>query len=330
MLNVLITSASRKVSLVRAFRHALEAEGGGRVIACDASPRAAALYRADLGVVVPRLDAADFEARLTDLCRQHGIGLLVPTRDEELPWLAARRDAFAAAGVRVLVPSPRSVELCADKLLFARFCDEHGFAIPPTLYPPLPPAGELPYPLFVRPRAGKGSRGAGAVSGAAELEHRLAQAAADGEELLVQQRVAAPELTVDLAADFDGRVLSALPRLRVQTFGGESFVGRTVEAPAVIDASVALARRLELVGHNTLQCFQDGDAVRFIEVNPRFGGGAALGFAAGVHTPRMLVRLALGRPVEPCLGRYRVGLTMLRYTEDLFLAAEDLLSEGSS
>ena len=37
-MNVLITSASRKVWLVRAFQRAVEAEGGGLVIAVDASP----------------------------------------------------------------------------------------------------------------------------------------------------------------------------------------------------------------------------------------------------------------------------------------------------
>lgn len=327
MLTVLVTSASRKVSLVQAFREALDAEGGGTVVACDASPHAAALYQADAGVVVPRLDDPAFAPRLEALCAEHGVGLLIPTRDEELPWFAERREELAERGVRVPVPDPEVVALCADKVAFARFCREEGFGVPETFPAPLPSLADLPYPLFVRPRRGKGSRGAGAVRDAGEMERRLEAVGGRQEELLVQRRVDAPELTVDLAADFGGRVLSVVPRLRLQTFGGESFVGRTVDDRPVAEAAAALARRLGLVGHNTVQCFHDGDSVRFIEVNPRFGGGAALGFAAGAHTPRMLVRLALGREVEPRLGRFRAGLTMLRYTDDLFLEPGDLLPD---
>ncbi len=325
MLNVLITSASRKVSLVRAFQTALRREGGGAVVACDASAHAAALYVADRGHRVRRLEAPDFEDRLMALCAEEEIGLLVPTRDGELPWFAARRERLRDAGVRVLAPTPEVVERCADKLAFVRFCRRAGFAVPATFEPPLPAPTELPYPLFVRPRRGKGSGGAGPVTTPAALATRLAE---DG-DLLVQEVIEAPELTIDLAADFEGRVLSVVPRLRLVTFGGESFVGRTVDDPEVVTAAAGLARELGLVGHNTLQCFRDRGAVRFIEVNPRYGGGAALGIAAGADTPRMMVRLALGRPVDPMSG-YEVGLTMLRHTEDLLLPADQLLSEGAS
>ena len=46
-MNVLVTSASRKVGLVRAFKRATAAVGDGRVVAVDISPLAAALYEAD-------------------------------------------------------------------------------------------------------------------------------------------------------------------------------------------------------------------------------------------------------------------------------------------
>jgi carbamoyl-phosphate synthase large subunit len=52
-MNVLITSASRKVSLINAFRWALCEEGGGQIIAIDASPKSAAFYFAYKAYVVP-------------------------------------------------------------------------------------------------------------------------------------------------------------------------------------------------------------------------------------------------------------------------------------
>ena len=91
---------------------------------------------------------------------------------------------------------------------------------------------------------------------------------------------------MDLLADFEGRVISAVPRLRQLVVAGESYVSRTVNEPVLMTASAGLAMELHLVGHNTIQCFWDGKQVKFIEVNPRFGGAAALGSPQGsTHQP---------------------------------------------
>lgn len=315
-MNVLVTSASRKVALVRTFQQALAREGGGQVIAADTSPLSAALYEADAGVLVPRSDAPEFVPALLSLCRERQIGLVVPTRDEELPLLAAHRPAFAAAGVTVMVASPETIALCQDKARFLEFCLRNGFAVPPLL----DRAGAAAaLPVFARPRVGKSSVGARRIDTMAELDVLPA-------DTVLQALVTAPEFTIDLFADFAGTVISVVPRERVRVVSGESFVSRTARIPVVIDAAVALAARLRLVGHNTLQCFFDGTSPQIIEINPRYGGAAQLGFAAGAVTPWFLVRLALGRPVAPCVGDFIDGLTMLRYTDDVILRPEQLLA----
>ena len=78
------------------------------------------------------------------------------------------------------------------------------------------------------------------------------------------------------------------------------------------------------MGHATLQCFVVGGTVRWIEVNPRYGGGAALGFAAGCPTPQYMVKSVIGEKLLVELGDYRTGLVMLRYTQDLFLDFDKL------
>lgn len=315
-MNVLVTSASRKVALVRTFRDALAREGGGRVVAADTSPLSAALYEADEGVLVPPSADPGFVAALLALCHERQIGLLVPTRDEELPLLAAHREAFARAGVMVMVASPETIASCQDKARFLDCCERSGWSVPPRL-DRVTAAASLP--VFARPRAGKSSVGAKRIDTRAELD-------ALPDDTLLQPLVASPEFTIDLFADFESRVISVVPRERVRIVSGESYVGRTAHLPALIDAASAMAVGFRLVGHNTLQCFYDGTSPQFIEINPRYGGAAQLGFAAGAVTPWFLVRLALGRPVEPCVGEFTNGLVMLRYTDDRFLAPEELLA----
>ncbi len=320
--NILITSASRKVDLVRAFQAALAASGGGTVIPVDTSPLAAALYESPVRFLVPPSQDASFIPVLLDLCRARRVGLLVPTRDEELPVFARSKDLFETAGTTVMVCAPQTVDLCQDKLAFVQFCLREGFSVPRVLLPEDLGVDSALFPVFVRDRRGKGSTKAYKV----DSSHRLADVLAVFSSPLIQEFIAEPEYTVDLFSDFSGTVVSVVPRNRLGIFGGESFIGRTFHHDRMIGECSRLAERLGLIGHNTIQCFFAGREVRFIEVNPRFGGGAALGFAAGAPTPEFLVRLSRGLPVEPCIGRFERGLVMLRYTQDRFLREEDLTS----
>ena len=256
-MNVLITSASRKVALVRAFQHALAAHGGGRVVAVDTSPLSPALYLADDHELVPRSDAPEFIDAMLALCRRREVRLLVPTRDEELPVFAAARERFAEAGTLVAVASPETVRTCQDKRAFAAFCTANGFSAPRSYEPDEALAGST-WPLFVKPRFGKGGAHTERVDNPADLRRALDRVP----ELLVQAHVSAPELTVDLFADFGGEVLSAVVRERTRVVAGESYVSRTLDAPHVAAVAARVAHALGLVAHNTLQCFSlDGDAV---------------------------------------------------------------------
>ena len=318
-MNILITSASRKVGLVRAFQQAVAQEGGGKVIAVDTSPLSAALYFADEHYLVPSSQKREFAAIMLRLCERLEIKLLIPTRDEELPFFAEHKGKFADVGTTVMVSDPATIGICQDKRRFIEFCEGNNFAIPKS-YEGLDSSTDVEFPLFVKPRFGKGGRQAVRVNSRGELELTLKQMP----DAIVQEFVQAPEYTIDLFADFSGRVISVVPRERVRIFGGESFVSRTSKKPALIQEAIRLATKLRLIGHNTIQCFLDGDMVKLIEVNPRFGGGAHLGFAAGVPTPLFLVRLLKGETLEPRIGEFRDNYTMLRYTEDRFLEAESL------
>ena len=256
---------------------------------------------------------------MLDLCKQREVALLIPTRDEELPLFAEHKDRFAQIGTTVAVSPPESVRVCQDKRLFANVCLQNALPIPLTYA-----AGTLPpedaYPVFVKPRVGKGGRGIRKIDSAAELRELLSECP----DLLVQECVSDPEYTIDTFVDFTGKVISVVPRERTFVLAGESYVSRTRKAPRLMDEAIRLVTKLNLLGHITIQCFYNEDRVRFIEVNPRFGGAANLGFAAGALTPRFLIRSLQGKPVEPVIGEFRDNYVMLRYTQDIFMEGERL------
>ena len=322
-MNVLITSASRKISLVKAFQRALAEEGGGKVIAIDASPRSAALYVADESYIVPPGTGKDFIKIVHDICRKHDVHLVIPTRDEELPIFADEKDNFSDIGVTVMVPDLSVVLTCQDKHSFIDFCLNTGFCVPKTYsQDKLFPVPELP--LFIRGRFGKGSNTAFRAETHGDLEYFLKKL----EDPVVQECIEADEYTIDLFADFKGNIISVVPRKRLRIFGGESFVGITSKNWILINEAIRLAKALNLTGHNTIQCFLKDDKVLFIEVNPRYGGGANLGFASGAFTPRYLVQMTAGKSLSPCIGEFKDQYLMLRYTDDIFLEEKEVQRIG--
>src|SRR5439155_6265598 len=166
--------------------------------------------------------------------------------------------------------SPETIRICQDKRRFLHFLQEHGFATPASYAPEAVRPDQ--YPLFVKERFGKGSQGTWVLESSEDLAYALGKA----NDPIIQQRITAPEYTIDLFADFSGRVLSMVPRQRLGTVGGESFLGRTCKNPQLMAEAARLAEALQFRGHNTLQCFLDQGVVRWIEVNARHGVGGLL------------------------------------------------------
>lgn len=318
-MNVLITSCSRKVSLVQAFQRAVRPYGG-RVIAADCQPDAAALHVADGGRIVPRLSDPAFLDAVAKIVREERIELLIPTRDAELPFFAAQAERLAWLGVTVPISSSKTIALCQDKGAFAHFCLESGFSVA-RLREGAALADASLYPMFARTRTGASSKGAFSVASPAELAARIAEHG----PLVVQERVDAPELSLDVLADVSGEVISVVPRTRSVIVGGESFVSRTLDDPELVQLGARLARALDLRGHAVMQVFDrrasEPGRIDIIEVNPRFGGASALAIEAGCDSPAFLVAMARGERVTPRLGEHIAGLTMLRYTQDVFVPA---------
>lgn len=317
-MNVLITSASRKVSLVKAFKHALT-HNSGKVIAADVNPLSPALYFADDYIMVPLSKNPEFMKTILDICVKFSIQLIIPTRDEELLLFAHNKEKFLEIGTQIMVSDPEVIKICQNKELFVDFCKKNNFRIPKT-YENVNDLSELEFPLFIKPKIGKG----GMQTFKANTKEELTLILNLIENPIIQEFIDAPEYTIDLFADFSGNVISAVPRERVNVWGGESVVTRTFKNQVIMKETIRLAESLNLLGHNTIQCFFYNNEVIFIEVNPRFGGAASLSFAAGADSPSFLIKLIEGNDLKPMLGNFKENFIALRYVEDMFISGDSL------
>lgn len=319
-LNVLMTAGSRRVPLLEAFRRALrDLRLAGTVHVTDVNMLSPAVQLADRAHLVPLSNHPDYLDRIAEICVAGRIGLLVPTIDDELPLFSDARERFERIGVRVAISDSFVTNLCNDKYATCAYLRDAGVAAAESYLPDTLP--ETPrFPLFVKPRYGRGSVGAFA----AHTPEHLAFFTQYVQAPVIQEYLDGPEFTIDVFCDFEGTPISIVPRERAVIRAGVIDRGRTVRDQALIDLALSCATALKFVGAVNIQCrMKDGRPMVF-EINPRFSGGIPLTIASGADFPRMLVELAAGRTVSPRVGQFTADLWMTSYETSVFVDAARL------
>jgi carbamoyl-phosphate synthase large subunit len=314
VLNILVTSAGRRTSLVAAFQKAAR-PFGHKVLVADFDPLAPACALADGAFQVPRVTDGSYLPALRAIAREQAVGLIVPTIDPELAILSGQAAAFRKEGIFVLVSGPEFVAVCRDKWVTARFFKAEGIDVPASWLPDTAMA-TLPEEIFLKPRDGSAS--SNTCRCRREDLYRVLPLVPNP---LVQELLRGAEITVDALLDFQGRPIHFVPRERIRTLGGESIQGVTLDRPELDPWLAQVLRacsRLGAMGPLTLQAFLTDRGPVLTEVNARFGGGFPLGLAAGAEYPAWILALLRGETLEPRLGQYRRGLYMSRYYTEVF------------
>ena len=310
MTGVLFRCAGLGVDIVTAFKRA-----GARTLATDVNQLAPALYHADAHAFVPAVSDPTYVDALHALVREHDIKLIVPLTDLDHGVLARARDRL---GALVLLAEAELVEALADKWLAHLLFVEKGIGSPPTWLPDELP-DDLEFPVLVKARLGFGSRGIYRCNDRRELEFFLEYTAEDS---MVQAACRGEEFSIDLFCDLQSRCLNAVPRTMIESKGGESIKGMTIDDDELVEVGRFVSETLGLVGPANVQCFREPDGThRVTDINPRFGGAFPLPTAAGSRYPELAIALANGEHPEPRLGDYRAGLYMTRFFGELVLSA---------
>ena len=207
-MNILFTCAGRRRYLLKYFKEVIGEDGN--IVATDMQLSAPALTVADVKIQVPRVYAEDYIPKTLEICKEQKIDILISLNDLELPILSKCKADFEALGVKVIVSAPNVIDVCFDKYKTARFIESLGLRTPKTYVTyneavAAIKAGELKFPLILKPRWGSGSIGLEFVDDLEELEmvyqldrkkvmkSILATASVDDNFLLIQEVIKGPE-----------------------------------------------------------------------------------------------------------------------------------------
>lgn len=319
-INILVLSAGRRVELIECFKNARKALGiTGNVVAADCSELAPALYFADKTVIVPRIsEEMAYIKAIVETCNKERISLVVPTIDTELLLLAQNRDNIEAqTEARVLISSLDIIKICRDKIKTQEYMESHGFLVPRLLQEDELKGDDLHFPLFIKPLDGSSSMNAYKVHNKNELDTYLRMI----RNPMVQEFMEGEEYTVDVFLDFQGNIITIVPRVRMATRSGEIAKGKIVRDVEIVKDVTRLMNELKPIGHITVQCMKTKRGIEYIEINPRFGGGAPMSIMAGADSCKNLYRLLCGEKLT-YNEEYRDNVTFLRFDSSIMLNEE--------
>jgi carbamoyl-phosphate synthase large subunit len=318
-LSILFTCIGRRVSLLNSFRRAgRQLKIDLSVLGTDATELSSALQLCDKGFPVKPITHANYIKQLLSIVRTNKVKLLIPTVDLDLKLLAQNKPKFAAIGCCVLVSTPDVVDICQDKRKTFRFLLKNGFDTPVTMSARAALSKKkLNWPCFLKPWDGYASRGNAVVNNREELLFFARRVP----NCIVQEFIKGTEHTCDVYVDFNMKVRCVVPRKRIEVRTGEVSKGQVVKHLHIMSEAARLVETLGAgPGVITLQLFLTGDGrIKFVEINPRFGGGVPLSIKAGANFPKWILQESLGEKTTIRFNGFKDNLIMLRYDGEVWL-----------
>lgn len=319
--NILITSAGKRVSLVRIFQEALRKLSlQAKVYTTDMKPEMApAGFVSDGCFKVPRVTDDNYINRLIDICYTNNIGLIIPTIDTELALLAENKSLLREKGVEVIVSSTDFVCTCRDKRKTSALFQQLDICIPEIRdkYHPK-------FPLFAKPYDGSLSKDIYVIRNSEELTPEIMQ----HPKLIFMEyidKTQYKEFTVDMYYGKDNKVKAIIPRERVEIRAGEINKGYTRKNLLVSFLKERMDYIPGVVGCICIQLFYNEmtHKVFGIEINPRFGGGYPLSYYAGANFPEFLLREYFLNESLSYTDSWKNNTLMLRYDSEVIVYEEE-------
>ena len=320
--NILFCSAGRRVSLLRHFRKVLEElKLSGRIIAVDAALDAPASQVADEHIQVPRIDDPAYIPALLDICQKQRVRLLISLIDTDLVLLSKHRESFEVAGVKLLLCDMATNEICADKFMTHQFFTDNQISTA-NVYLDSDAVSEEDFPLLIKPSKGSAGIGVTRIQDREELHFFRSHI----KQPIVQELVEGEEFTLDVYVDFHGAVQCVVPRQRLEVRAGEVSKAVTVKDPQMMEQVKNVVEALpHAIGCITVQCFRQADGqLKFIEINPRFGGGFPLSLHAGADFPKWILQELCGIDSDASMSDWQDDLAMLRYDDEIVVPGNQI------
>lgn len=314
-MNILISSAGTRNKVVQYFKK----EMAGKVVAVDCSNLGPAIYDADRCYVVPRIDDPSYIDTILDICKKEDIQGIFALIDPELSLLAKNYERFAQIGVTPIVSTYELCETSLDKHAMYEMLQKLGI---PTAkcymsieeFEVAREAGEIDFPVFVKPVKGSASLNISCVNSMEMLKALFH----DFDGLMIQELMRGQEYGADVYIDMiSGKCTSIFLKKKIKMRAGETDKSVSVKDENLFKQISEFVEHVGYRGMIDIDFFHDETTGEWYlsEVNPRFGGGYPHAYECGVNFPKQIIRNLEGLENPVTIGDYREGVYMMKYNE---------------
>jgi carbamoyl-phosphate synthase large subunit len=312
--NVLVTSASKKISLLKSVKKAsYKISDQIKIFAGDTNSDSLCKYFSDQFYLMPKTIEIN-KSEILNWCKTNNVTAIVPTRDGELLFWANWKSELFENGIKVMVPDSESVEICLDKLIFSSECKRLNL---PAIKSGLDIENLDSMSFVVKERYGAGS-----LSIAINVNKELALKHAKSlKNPLFQPYVEGVEISVDAYISQSGIVKGIITRFRRLVEKGESVITESFYNEALNKELLFVFEKLNLYGHVILQIILDSNNnINIIECNSRFGGASTLSIEAGLDSFYWFLQEANGVNIDQLPFQLKKQkITQIRFPQDMIV-----------
>lgn len=318
MSNILITSAGRRVSLVRFFKIELhKAFPNSKVYTTDANPEYASACRVSDGFFkVPRVTDPNYIELLKQLVLENNIKLIIPTIDTELLILSQNIETFKKVGVDIVISDFEIMKVFRDKRLTHQFFEKYSINCAKEFT-----KDNYQLPIYIKPIDGSRSVDNYIIKEQFQLtDYHFSNDKLMFLEYLDHKKYV--EFTIDLYYDKNSDLKCFVPRERIEVRDGEVNKAVTKDTFFIPEIWNKMKHIDGFRGCITLQVFVNNDTQKIfgIEINPRFGGGYPLSYLAGANFPKWIIQeYLLQENSIPVYNDWEKNLMMLRYDDEILV-----------
>jgi carbamoyl-phosphate synthase large subunit len=312
--NVLITSASKKIGLVKSVNNAAKKISNNILIYTgDLNNSSICKYFSDGFYEMPKTTDSN-KGEILSWCKKNNINSIIPTRDGELLFWSSWKDELLTHGISVMVPDYESVVTCLDKLIFFEKSIKDGL---PIINTSLEIENIVSKSFVVKERYGAGS-----LSIAINVDRNCAKSHAQKlENPIYQPYISGREISVDVYISKSYKVKGIITRYRELIENGESVISKTFFDEELNTILIPFIEKLNLYGHVILQLLIDeSNSINIIECNSRFGGASTLSIKAGLDSFYWFLNEANGINIDPYPFQFKKqSITQIRFPQDMYL-----------
>lgn len=247
----------------------------------DSNPTLSKIYPDLHFYHAPRVEDSDYFPFIESLVRKHHIYAYIPLIDEEiLPALSYCNDKLS--DLIISVPHANFCSLCLDKHRLMQSLHDTGISsLLSILAHEVQPSHS--FPIFVKPRVGRGSRGISKISSYEQLDGYLKlNNALSPDQIMVQENVEGQEYTVGVLINKENQLLSICSKKVIEKKG--ITISAVTETNPLINSVVQeIVDQYAPCGPMNVQLFVTPDQeIKVFEINPRFSTTTVLSLRAGV------------------------------------------------